>query len=170
MVAVSFFETWWAQPRIKLQVPITQKTTVQIAAVTAASSPIGARRLGRGPVAAPWIQQWTFGHHNKREISLKYNRVLRFSRRWLWRVTSVESEQNFRRNTSPPSSGLKSKTTKKPEWGSACYLLHAGLFLGLFFDPEDGGNMFSETLLDFQRITRQKIEMFVRKDPAPWSY
>jgi hypothetical protein len=26
--------------------------------------------------------------------------------------------------------------------GSACYLLHAGFLLGLFFDPEDGGDMF----------------------------
>jgi hypothetical protein len=25
---------------------------------------------------------------------------------------------------------------------SACYLIHAGFFLGLFFDPEDGGNIF----------------------------
>jgi hypothetical protein len=25
---------------------------------------------------------------------------------------------------------------------SACYLLHAGFLLGLFFDPEDEGNMF----------------------------
>jgi hypothetical protein len=23
-----------------------------------------------------------------------------------------------------------------------CYLLHAGFLLGLFFDPEDGGDMF----------------------------
>jgi hypothetical protein len=25
---------------------------------------------------------------------------------------------------------------------SACYLLHAGFMFGLFFDPEDGGDMF----------------------------
>jgi hypothetical protein len=25
---------------------------------------------------------------------------------------------------------------------SACYLLHVGFLFGLFFDPEDGGNMF----------------------------
>jgi hypothetical protein len=25
---------------------------------------------------------------------------------------------------------------------SACYLIHAGFLLGLFFDPEDGGDMF----------------------------
>jgi hypothetical protein len=30
--------------------------------------------------------------------------------------------------------------------GSACYLLHAGFLLGLFFDTEDGGNMFLQNL------------------------
>jgi hypothetical protein len=27
-------------------------------------------------------------------------------------------------------------------WGSACYLLHDDFLLGLFFHPEDGGDMF----------------------------
>jgi hypothetical protein len=26
--------------------------------------------------------------------------------------------------------------------GSVCHLIHAGFLLGLFFDPEDGGDMF----------------------------
>jgi hypothetical protein len=30
----------------------------------------------------------------------------------------------------------------KQETSSACYLFHAGSLLDLFFDPEDGGDMF----------------------------
>jgi hypothetical protein len=30
----------------------------------------------------------------------------------------------------------------KQQTGSACCLLHAGFLLGLFFNPEDGGDMF----------------------------
>jgi hypothetical protein len=39
---------------------------------------------------------------------------------------------------SSPSSGSKNKQSKTPE----LHLLHAGFFLGLFFDPEDGDDMF----------------------------
>jgi hypothetical protein len=30
--------------------------------------------------------------------------------------------------------------------GSACYLLHAGYLLGLFFDPEDGSDMLLQNI------------------------
>jgi hypothetical protein len=39
---------------------------------------------------------------------------------------------------SPPSSRSKNKPRKK----STCHLLHADFLLGLFLDPEDGGDMF----------------------------
>jgi hypothetical protein len=42
----------------------------------------------------------------------------------------------------PPTSGSKSKPKFLQADISACYLLHAGLFLGLIFDIEDGGDMF----------------------------
>jgi hypothetical protein len=38
----------------------------------------------------------------------------------------------FWRNMSPPSSGSKVKS----------HLLHTGFLLGLFINPEDGGDMF----------------------------
>jgi hypothetical protein len=44
---------------------------------------------------------------------------------------------------SPPSSGSKTKRSKNQiEAGSNQNLLHADFILGLFFDPEDGGDMF----------------------------
>jgi hypothetical protein len=43
---------------------------------------------------------------------------------------------------SPPYSGFNNKPGKKAVSFCACYLIHAGFLLGLFFDPEDGSDMF----------------------------
>jgi hypothetical protein len=41
----------------------------------------------------------------------------------------------------PPSSGSKNNPSKQVANSSACFLLHAGYLLGLFFDLENGGDM-----------------------------
>jgi hypothetical protein len=45
----------------------------------------------------------------------------------------------------------------------ACYLLHSAFLLGLFFDPEDGGNMFIQNVgslsTDYSVISK-KMEIF----------
>jgi hypothetical protein len=55
-------------------------------------------------------------------------------------VYSIESEQTFRGNKSPQSSGSKNKPNKY-----LC-LLPAGFFLWLLFDLEDRGDMFSRNI------------------------
>jgi hypothetical protein len=70
---------------------------------------------------------------------------LRFSQRWYLlgynAVQPVEIQQTFRKKISPTFSGSKNSPSKNPE-GSAIYLLLVDLLIGLFFDPEDGGDMF----------------------------
>jgi hypothetical protein len=42
---------------------------------------------------------------------------------------------------------------------SACYLLHAGFLLGLFCDPEDGSDMFSE----MSRLSTNYMALYPRR-------
>jgi hypothetical protein len=53
-------------------------------------------------------------------------------------------------------------TLKWSNFCSACYLLCAGFSLGVFFDPEDGGDMFFRN--DFQRKTRR----YILEDRTPY--
>jgi hypothetical protein len=55
-------------------------------------------------------------------------------------VLSGESHPTFRRNMSPQSLGSKSKPSNKPtrsRKNSVCYLTHADVLIGLFFDLKD---------------------------------
>jgi hypothetical protein len=76
-----------------------------------------------------------------------------------WDITpSVQSQPTFWENMSPSSSGSKNKPTKK-----ACYMLHAGFLLGLFFDLEDRGDMFLRNvgcLSGLHGVISQDSELF----------
>jgi hypothetical protein len=49
----------------------------------------------------------------------------------------------------------RAKNQRESRWKAACRLLSCSFLLGLFFDPEDGGDMFLITSVDFQRATRR---------------
>jgi hypothetical protein len=53
-------------------------------------------------------------------------------------VYSVESKPTFRRKINPPSSGIRISRARNQL--ATCF--RAGSLLGLFFDCEDGGDMF----------------------------
>jgi hypothetical protein len=76
-----------------------------------------------------WIQGSHSGGHEEFYL-LGYNAV-----------QSGESQQRFRRNITPPSSGLKSKTKTRMKLPGPCCLFHDGFWLGIPFEAEDGGDM-----------------------------
>jgi hypothetical protein len=46
------------------------------------------------------------------------------------------------------------------EQSSVCYMLHAGFLLGLFFDPEDGSDMF---LRKVGRLSTDYMTLYSRR-------
>jgi hypothetical protein len=62
---------------------------------------------------------------------------------------SIESQPTLRRNISPPSSGLRisqarNQLESRRQADRTCF--HASFLLGLFIDPEDGGDMFPQNV------------------------
>jgi hypothetical protein len=73
-----------------------------------------------------------------------------------WRVRQARNHQEasllpwltiFRRNPSPPSSGLKNKPRKQ-----TCRLNHDGFLLGLLFSPEDRSDIFLRNVGWFSKV------------------
>jgi hypothetical protein len=63
-------------------------------------------------------------------------------------VWFVRSPLTFRKNSSPPCSGPKNKSSKKVAEHD-CRLLIAGLLFGLLFDSDAGGDMLLRMSVDF---------------------
>jgi hypothetical protein len=63
----------------------------------------------------------------------------------------------------PPSSGPKNKPTKKPGW-SRLQVCYAGFLFGLFFDPEDGDDIFLWN--EFQQTTRRFVSTMAARSKA----
>jgi hypothetical protein len=68
---------------------------------------------------------------------------------------SADSQPTFRRNLSPPTSRWENKPETKVEAGGKYSPI--SFLLGLFFNLEDGGDMFLRNVVDFQRTTRRYI-------------
>jgi hypothetical protein len=68
-------------------------------------------------------------------------------------VQSVESQPTLRRVMSPPSSGSKNKPSKNSAVSGTCCLLHAAFFMAYSPALKMEVTYFSETSVDFHRIT-----------------
>jgi hypothetical protein len=72
--------------------------------------------------------------------------VMKCSAFWILTLCSqLKFNRGSGKKLSSPSSGLKSKSF-------ACCLFQAGISLGLLFNPEDGGDISTETSLAFNRL------------------
>jgi hypothetical protein len=71
----------------------------------------------------------------------------------------------FIHNITTPRFDIMLCSPVKEEHVTACCQLHAGFLLGLFFDPEDGGDTFMQNAsllsLDYMNVISQKTKLFV---------